>query len=104
MVGVGAPWELIGEGKEKGKERRGRGRPRGQLGGRPWRGELGPCAAVSSVLCVRGCAWLCSCVSLCFMRLVVRVREKAAGRGRRREEKKRKKKKRKEKKKKKEKI
>jgi hypothetical protein len=89
-------WELTGEGKEKRKERRGRGRPRGAArGGRPCRGELGPCAAVSSVLCVRGCEWLCSCVSLCFVRLAVRVREKAAGRGRRREEMKRKEKKKK---------
>jgi hypothetical protein len=44
MAAVGAPlmvaWELTREGKEKGKERRGRGaRPRGQLG----RGAQGGC-------------------------------------------------------------
>jgi hypothetical protein len=33
MAGVEAPWELTREGKAW----RGRGRPRGQLGGRQWR-------------------------------------------------------------------
>jgi hypothetical protein len=98
--------EAHGSSPERGR-RRGRRGGAGERGlrvlqeGRPWWGELDPCAAVSSVVCVRGCAWLCSDVSLCFVRLVVRVREKAAGRRRRREENKRKKKKRKEKKKKK---
>jgi hypothetical protein len=82
MTGVEAPliivaWELTREGKEKGKERRGRGHSlRGQLGrGRPCRGGYKGrrCPLELSVLVpVR---WLCC------------LRKK--GRGRRREEKKR---------------
>jgi hypothetical protein len=38
MVGLEAQWELIREGTVKGKERRGRGWPRGAARGGPWRG------------------------------------------------------------------
>jgi hypothetical protein len=73
MAGLEAPWELTGEGNEKGKERRGRGvRPR--RGG--YRGAMRalPCWYVACCI-VRFGLWLC-------------VRE---GAGNRRKEKKRRK-------------
>jgi hypothetical protein len=49
MAILEAPWELTGEGKEKGKERRGRGRPRGVPMEVAARGGHGDAASVGSL-------------------------------------------------------
>jgi hypothetical protein len=106
MAGVEAPlmvaWELTGEGKEKGKERRGMGaRTRGTAGAAPMEGGARPmrCCVQRGVR-----AWLCVALFLhesLFSEACCSREGESSRRGRRREENKRKKKKRKEKKKKK---